>query len=105
VSRLEAPVERPVERNAGGGEGMAEINEIDRHYYEHWIAHTTDEPPSCKNGWSMVLEGFHIGMGLNFEGTEAAYKRRDRKTRLDDVGVFNCTSFFKKHYSKLQTSN
>ena len=56
VTRLEAPIERPLDTNRGGGDGMAEMQNVTRFYYEHWIAHTLDQPPSGTNGWSMALE-------------------------------------------------
>ena len=60
VTRLEAPVERPLESGPGGGGGNAPMHNVSRFYYEHWIAHTTDQPPSGSNGWSMALEGFTL---------------------------------------------
>lgn len=91
VTRLEAPIERPlVAKPGGGGGGMATMQNVTRYYYEHWIAHTTDEPPSGKNGWSMVLKEFKLGVCFTLEGTIHAFKS-NRKTRLDAEGVFNCT--------------
>ncbi len=94
VTRLEAPVERPLSANAGGGGTSAKIDDVNRYYYEHWIAHTTDQRPTGTNGWSMVLEGFHIGVCFKIEATIAAHKanhKAKRKARLGDDGIFNCT--------------
>mmetsp|Transcript_18612 Transcript_18612/g.23098 ORF Transcript_18612/g.23098 Transcript_18612/m.23098 type:complete len:82 (+) Transcript_18612:21-266(+) len=73
---------------------MAEVDNINRFYYEHWIAHTSDQPPTGTNSWSMVLEEFHLGVCFNLKGTKDAWRRvlgEDRKTHLSDDGVFNCT--------------
>lgn len=93
VTRLEAPVERPLDTNRGGKGGKAAMNNVDRFYYEHWIAHLFDQPPSTMDGWSMILEEFHLGACFTLNGTKLAWRRamHGNKTRLDDDGVFNCT--------------
>lgn len=90
VTRLEAPIERPLSRHPGGGGGNASMNIVDRYYYEHWIGHTTDQQPSGANGWSMALEGFHVGVCFTQQATVVAYKS-NRKLRLGEDGIFNCT--------------
>ena len=101
VARLEAPVERPLDPNRGGGGGMAAMQNVTRSYYEHWIAHTTDEGPSGVNGWSMALEEFHLGVCFTLEATKTAFKS-DHKTRLGDDGVYNCTDPKQKNYVSIE---
>jgi len=93
VARLEAPVERPFNPNSGGGGGNAPMQNVSRFYYEHWIAHTIDQPPSAVNGWSMILEEFRLGVCFTLEGTKEAVRRSiiGNKTRLGDDGIFYCT--------------
>jgi len=91
VARLEAPVERPTDKEAGGGPAASQMKDVSRYYYEHWIAHTTDQPPTSTNGWSMVLDEFKLGVCFGLEGTLNAFNKRDRKTSLGDDGPYNCT--------------
>jgi hypothetical protein len=90
VARLEAPAERPTDhRVQGGGPPASKMSEVNRYYYEYWLAFTTDQNPSALNGWSMVLDEFKLGVCFMKNGIQDAWKR-DNKTRLSDDGVFNC---------------
>ena len=91
VARLEAPIEYPVEAHRGGGSGCtASADNVSRYYYEHWIAHTVDEPPTSKNGWSMILEKFKLGVCFSLQATIDAFSN-NRKVSLNNPGVFQCT--------------
>ena len=105
MTRLEAPVERPLSVAAGGGGTSATIDSANRYYYEHWIAYTTDQRPTGTNGWSMLLEGFHIEVCFTNDATIVAHKanhRATRKARLGDAGIYNCTDPKQSKFSSEQ---
>ena len=89
VARLEAPVERPVDVKGGFAAPMQTVN---RFYYEHWISHVIDEPPSAIDGWSMALQEFHLGVFFTLEATKRAFKNIT-EARLGNPGILNCTIF------------